>query len=177
MGHLRVLVLAGMIMGFAAGCGPADNAPDYKPVPVTEPIPPASPAQARMLTGDPAHLAQNELTFAPIVKGKKDVKDLIFTAPSDGKFMTDAGPVGDLILSWGCDGDGPSGTINAFKKDPATGQFTAPAEIDATDGGFVVLNPTFTLKAGEQLDIRIELDGRSNCNSATTTIGAGFQPN
>jgi hypothetical protein len=166
-GFRSILFVA--LLGLAASCGPATPLPGPAPY-----GPPASPAKAALVVGDPQNLTSNKLTFAPVTKGKKDTKELIFTAPSDGKLTTDAGVL-IIIFGWGCSGDAPTGQASFLKADPATGAFTIEAQADPALVPDDFAKPKVSLKAGEKLDIRVELEGQSDCDYATVEIGAGFQ--
>jgi hypothetical protein len=134
----------------------------------------ASPATASLRTGDPRHLRANDVTFPKVFRGRKYTRNLIFTAPRDGKLITDAGPAGVNIIAWGCGVATPTGRVSFLKKDPETGHFTIPARIDNATNLDEYTFPRISMKAGEKVDVRVEIVGQSDCDAATMGIGAGF---
>jgi hypothetical protein len=137
------------------------------------------------VSNDPNNLKENDLNYVPVIKGKQ-TKILYFKAPSDGElsYSTMTGVVGS-----NCDDQKKDPnqfitvTMENFQvslstnlKDRKTGKFSIQAQADNNDGILPPLQPSIPMKAGDEIEIGVELDSPANCDNATAWINVAFAP-
>lgn len=177
MKEISILVLLAAI----SGCGPLESSSSPSSFnPFGSFGPAASPEKGILRIGgdDKGYRQNNLVTFAPVIAGKSESKNLIFKASSNGKLKFEIAPGSTPTQSsnWGCSGSDtyfPDAKISFLLKNPNTGIFSIEAKIDSDSDK--ESNPTISLNAGDELEVHLVLLSKVKCDSATFGFGSDFQ--
>lgn len=165
------LLLPILVILLIPACGPvAQNIDPHAPSPETS---------ALQVGPDEKQKQTNSVTFAPILAHTKQTKYLVFKAPHSGKLVTQNGPFPGLVWTWGCP-DQKSGTMDTQwtiqMKDSTTGAFSI-AEADPIPFSDPVAgwSPRFSLHAGDEIRVQIDLESQVACERAELSLYFAFQ--
>jgi hypothetical protein len=172
------LTLSLLMIGLMSSCGPASES---DPSSIGEASRGMADVMMLQVGSSADQLKVNEVIFAPLSKGKQS-KTLYFEAPSNGELSRD-----NILFIYGtnCDGDQRKSkysfdppfidfnvSVSVFLKDRETGEFSIETHPEEP---LPSLTPSYRLKAGDEIKIRISYESPIHCESASLRLGAAFK--